>query len=120
MPPLNGGSSNAGQAASVPSSTSQTAADTSAQPSQGAASTSQSTADLVASHLATSIPSAVQAGSPAPQLPVPLKKKQYKAEPAPSSPSPTDGEVDAAAEVAAVGVYPSSVAEKQVGLIPLA
>lgn len=118
MPALSCCSSNAGQAAAAPPSTSQTA--TLAQSSSSALSTSHPAADLPASRLATPTPPAAQGGSPAPQLPVPLKKKQYKAEPAPSFPSPTDGDVDAAAESAAVGVYPSSVAEKQVGLSPLA
>ena len=112
--------SHAGQAASAPFSTSQTAADTSAQPSSSEPSTSHPAADLLASRLATPTAPAAQGGSPAPQLPVPLKKKQYKAEPAPSFPSPADGAVDAAADEAAVGGYSSSVAEKQVGPSPVA
>lgn len=114
MPALRCGFLNAGQAAPAPSGASQTAADTSAQPSHDTSSTSHPAADLLASRLATPTPPAAQGGSPAPQLPVPLKKKQYKAEPAPSSPAATDGEVDAAAVNAAVGVYPSIVAERQV------
>lgn len=117
---LSCGSPNAGQAAAALLSTSQIAADTSAQPSSSALPTSHPAADLLAGRLATPTPPAVQGGSPAPQLPVPLKKKQYKAEPAPSFPCPSDGEADAAAESAAVGVYPSSVADKQVELNPLA
>lgn len=112
IPALSSGFSNPGQAAPATASTSQAAADTAAQPSPGAPSTSHHAADLLASRLA---PPAAQGGSPAPQLPVPLKKKQYKAEPAPSVPSPAGAVMDAA-DNAAVGGYPSSVAEKQVGL----
>lgn len=116
MPAFICGFSNAGEAASAPASTSQTAADTSVQPSSSALSTSHPATDLLASRLATPPPPAAQGASPAPQLPFPLKKKQYRAEPAPSFPSPTDGERDAPAEDAAVGGHPSSMAEKQVGL----
>lgn len=111
-PTLSGGCGTSGQAASASASTSQPAAATSAQPNSGAPSTSHPAADLLASRLATSTPPATQGGSP--QLPVPLKKKRYQAEPAPSLTSPSGVEVGAAADSASVGVHPSSVADKQV------
>ena len=106
-----------GQAAPATASTSQLEA--APQLSAGTPSTTHPAADLLAARLATSSTPPAKGDSPPPQLPVPVKKKQYKAEPTPSFPPAaqrSDALEPAATAAAAVGAYVGSGAEKQVEL----
>lgn len=113
---LSFGCFHSGQAAPAVVSTSQVVAEgAAAQLSAEAPSTSHPAADLLAARLTTSSTPPAQGGSPAPHLPAPVKKRQYKAEPAPPFPTPAD-QADALEPAAAtvVGAYSSSGAETQV------
>lgn len=108
----------AGQAASATASTSNPNTKSSAQPSSGTTDTSHA-AEFLATRLASSSPSPSQ---PAPHLPAPLKKRQYRAEPAPSLPSNADAEMtdaEGVASVAGTAAHLGSAADKQVELLKL-
>ena len=108
----------AGQAASATAGTSNIDQVSSAQPSPGTTDISHA-ADFLATRPVSSSPSPSHS---APQLPAPLKKKQYRAEPAPSLPSSTDTELieaDGVMSAAGPAAHLGSVADKQVGLLML-